>query len=249
MGEGIVLAEDWKISVRENEDITDELKEKYISLMDDHPNSGIAPSDKFTQDEVRTLVQAGYLTSTSALTTNLSSLLAHPSSTSSLATVSQSGHKAATGTLAAVGGTGAIHESGGGGSTLATSANRPAAGSKISYASAQTMTFSLPATGAYLKLLTSARIHLLSLLKQISPRHREATLELLREKWDGNIPNDATSRAKRARGEWTGVLPGKTRKWREFWGVQFDWVLEECVGSGLVEVFETGSVGLAVRGT
>jgi hypothetical protein len=109
------------------------------------------------------------------------------------------------------------------------------------------MTLSLPSTGAYLKLLTNARQQLLNLLKQISPRYRESTLELLREKWDGNIPTDAASRAKRMRGEGSAVLPGKTKKWKEFWGLEFDWVLAECVGSGLVELFETGSVGIGVR--
>jgi hypothetical protein len=29
--------------------------------------------------------------------------------------------------------------------------------------------------------------------------------------------------------------------------MRFEWVLEECVGSGLVELFDTGSVGRAVR--
>ena len=87
----------------------------------------------------------------------------------------------------------------------------------------------------------------LSLLKQISPRFKEATHELLKEKWEGNIANDATARAKRARGEWSGVLPGKTKKWKDFYGLRFEWVLAECVGSGLVELFETGSVGWGVR--
>lgn len=111
----------------------------------------------------------------------------------------------------------------------------------------QQMTLWLPSTGAYLKLLTNSRQHLLNLLKQLSPRHREATLDLLKEKWDGNIPTDAASRAKRMRGDGSTVLPGKTRKWKEFWGLEFDWVLAECVGSGLVELFETGSVGIGAR--
>ncbi len=74
-------------------------------------------------------------------------------------------------------------------------------------------------------------------------------MELLKEKWDGNIPNDATSRAKRARGEWTGVLPGRTKKWKEFYGLEFEWVLAECVGAGVVECFDTGSVGWGIRAT
>jgi len=109
------------------------------------------------------------------------------------------------------------------------------------------MTLSLPSTGAYLKLLTETRAHLLALLKQLSPRYKEAAMNLLKEKWEGNTLNDAASMAKRARGEWSGVLPGKTKRWREFYGLRFEWVLEECVGSGLMELFDTGSVGMGVR--
>ena len=52
---------------------------------------------------------------------------------------------------------------------------------------------------------------------------------------------------KKARREFVGVLPGRTKKWKQFYGMRFEWALEECVGSGLVELFETGSVGRAVR--
>ena len=242
VGEGVVLTEDWKTSVRESNRLGDEVKEKYLSLMDAHPATGVVPTTTLSSEEVRELVQIGYLTSPSALSANLSNLFAQPGA-SSLITIGQSGSKAATGTLAAVGGSGAIHDSGGGGSMLATSETRRNSRSGLQ----QSMTLSLPSTGAYLKLLVNSRLQLLNLLKQLSPRYKEATLELLKEKWDGNIPTDAASRAKRLRGEGSTVLPGKTRKWREFWGLEFDWVLAECVGSGLVELFETGSVGLGVR--
>lgn len=109
------------------------------------------------------------------------------------------------------------------------------------------MTFALPGTGIYLKLLVAARQHLLLLLKGISPRHREATLGILREKWEGNTPNDPVNRLKRERGEWGGVLPGKTKRWKELYGMRFECVLAECVGAGLVELFDT-PVGMAVRG-
>ena len=241
VGEGVVLAEDWKRSVREEQGLEEGVKEKYVALLDAWPVSATAPVTSFEDDEVRQLVQAGYFTSPSALASGASALFA-PAGSSYLSHLSASGSKAATGSLAAVGGLGAVHESGGSGSMLATSATRTKLPS-----SSQQMTFSLPATGAYLKLLISARNHLTILLKQISPRYKEATRDLLEEKWDGNVPNDATSRAKRARGEWADVLPGKTRKWREFCGLRFEWVLAEAVGSGVVEVFETGSVGLGVR--
>ena len=244
VGEGIVLDEDWRTSVRESKALGEEVKEKYLQLLDASPGGGIVSTSGLQREEVQELVQAGYLISPSALLSNLSDLFARPGAGPSL---SQSGSKAATGTLAAVGGHGAIHESGGGGSTLATSSSRIPHQPQARIRSGQTMTFSLPSTGSYLNLLTTARQHLLNLLKQLSPRYKEATIDVLKQKWDGNIPNDAVSRKKRERGEWTGVLPGKTKKWREFFGLEFEWVLEECVGSGLVEAFETGIGVVGVR--
>ena len=238
VGEGVVLVEDWKARVHEETDLSEELKEKYLALMGANPASQTAQTSTMTKDEVRNLVQCGFLTSPAALSSGMTNLFTAPG-TSSLSGISTAGHQAPTGSLAAVGGVAAIHDSGGSGSMLATSSTRPSH-SALNKMQGQTMTFALPSTGAYLKLLTTARAHLLALLKQLSPRYREATWDSLREKWDGNTPTDAASKRKRERGEWTGVLPGKTRKWREFWGLKFEWVVEECVGAGLVEVFDTG---------
>ena len=68
---------------------------------------------------------------------------------------------------------------------------------------------------------------------------------LLKEKWDATGGVGRIGGEGRAR--WKVVLPVKTKKWKKLWGVRFEWVLEECLGGGLVEVFETGSVGLGVR--
>lgn len=243
VGDGVVLLADWKRTVMESTSLSDEVKENYVSLMGEHPGTATTPTTSLSDSDVRELVSAGFFTSPAALVTaGLSNLFAAPGGPS-LGGISLSGSSAATGTFAAVGGYGAIHESGGGGSTLATKDNR----NYSSLNRSRQMTFSLPGTGAYLKLLTAARQHLLALLRQLSPRFKEATLEFLKEKWDGNIPNDAVSRAKRARGEWTGVLPGKTKKWKDFYGLEFEWVLAECIGAGLVECFNTGSVGWGVR--
>ncbi|KAJ2984426.1 hypothetical protein NUW58_g6065 [Xylaria curta] len=64
---------------------------------------------------------------------------------------------------------------------------------------------------------------------------------------EGGASHAFVQRPKRARGEFAGVLPGQTRKWRQFYGLTFDWVLQEAVGAGLVEIFETRSVGRGVR--
>jgi hypothetical protein len=150
--------------------------------------------------------------------------------------ISTSGSRHAAGSLEAVGGSSAtqhIH----GGTSLNSSRSVLA-----SY------NFSLPNTGTHIKLLVDARNHLLGMLKKT--RHKEMPLDILREKWDGGvIVQGEREERKKARGEFIGVLPGRTKKWKSFYGMRFEWVLEECVGAGLVELFETGSVGRAARAT
>lgn len=240
VGEVVVLTDDWKRCIREA-GVEEELANKYNALMDQHPTSATVPITLLSDSEVRSLVSAGFLTNPTALSSGVGDLFARPSGVGG-GEVSKAGYTAAAGSLAAVGGYGAIQDSGGGGSMLATKDTRPSV-----LKTRSEMTFSLPNMGAYLKLLTEARLHLLALLKQLSPRYKEATKAFLEEKWNGNVPNDSISQQKRMRGEWSGVLPGKTKRWRAFYGLTFEWVLAECVGSGLIELFDTGSVGVGVR--
>lgn len=115
-----------------------------------------------------------------------------------------------------------------------------------SQARAATLFLSLPNTGTYLRLLGSGRAHMLALLRRSASG--EAPLGLLKDRWEGAVETNTSSCiAKRARGEFAGVLPGKTRKWKELYGMRFRWALEEALGAGLVELFETGSVGPGVR--
>ncbi|KAK4500501.1 hypothetical protein PRZ48_008690 [Zasmidium cellare] len=241
VGEVVVLTDDWKSRVREG--VEEELADKYTALMDQYPASASIPVSSLADAEVRTLVSAGFLTNPTALSSSVGDLFARPSGIGG-GEISKAGHSAAAGSMAAVGGYGAIQDSGGGGSMLATKDSRPS-----NLKRQREMTFSLSNMGPYLKLLTEVRLHLLALLKQLSPRYKEATKAFLKEKWNGNVPTDSISQQKRARGEWSGVLPGKTKRWRDFYGLSFEWVLAECVGSGLVELFDTGSVGVGVRAT
>ena len=79
-------------------------------------------------------------------------------------------------------------------------------------------------------------------------KYREIPVYLLRERWEGGIScENPAAKAKKYRGEFSGILPSQTRKWRQFHGLSFNYMLAECLGAGLVEVFETGSVGQAVR--
>lgn len=239
IGEGLVMTEDWERLVNDS-DLDEAVKREYINVLHEHLSSAVVSATLFESSDISQLVSAGFMTSTSALSSS-TELLSRPGAFSlgSLSLIASAGTPAATGSLAAIGGKGAVHDRGGGGSGLATSSQRKTTGD---------LTFSLPSTGSYLKLLTEARSHVLQLLVKSSPKYKESSRDMLRERWNGGIPpDDPASRAKRARGEWVGVLPGKTKKWKDFYGMGFGWILEECLGSGAVECFNTGSVGLGVR--
>ncbi|KAG9690969.1 hypothetical protein KCU95_g12989, partial [Aureobasidium melanogenum] len=245
IGEGVILVEDWINTIQQHSALSQQLKQKYAKVLEGNTSSYTVPASLFQPEEVQELIAAGFMTSTSVLSGDLFSLPGQASSPGS-SSLANSWSTAATGTLAATGGASAVHLNGGGGKGLNLTPSTPKSPSQ----QPQTLTFSLPYTGAYLRLVTEARTHLFSLLTKSSPKYKESTREMLRERWDGGIPlEDAQSRAKRARGEWNGVLPGKTKKWKAFYGARFEWILEECLGSGGVECFRTGSVGLGVRVT
>lgn len=147
----------------------------------------------------------------------------------SLETVS----RAASGSLFAVGGSDVIHASGGTGIP----SSHDTLTSQLSLA--------IPGNGTFLKLVSAAVGHLVSLLEKAT--YREMPVSALRDRWNGGIAGDAASLAKRSRGEFVGILPGRTKKWRDFYGLRFEWVLDEALGAGVVEGFETGSVGRGVR--
>lgn len=166
------------------------------------------------------------------------SVMLKPDSTTlgSLTSLASVASRTASGSAAAVGGAGAIHEVGGSGSSLGNASNRG------SNTLSTGMIFTLPSIGIFLRLLTAARDHLIHLLTRSKYRH--APVSLLRQRWDGGI--DLSEKQTTANKSST-VLPGKTQKWKRYDGIRFQWILEECLGAGLVEVFETGSVGIGVR--
>ncbi|KAL8996114.1 MAG: hypothetical protein Q9169_004306 [Polycauliona sp. 2 TL-2023] len=245
VGDGLVLFTDLDAMIDRAETVDDALKKKFIQYLRFQPLSQNISPASFTPSEISTLKTSGFLTSSIPCTSpaTQSRIPITPHSTS-LSTIS----RAASGSLAAIGGSGAVVEAGGtlglrrNSSTQHTSPSSPAH-------LTSNLQLALPNTGPYLRLLTEARTHLISLIHK-SGSFREIPMYLLRERWDGGIAgDDPASRAKKLRGEFAGVLPARTRKWKLFWGLRFEWVLAECVGGGLVELFETGSVGLGVRVT
>ncbi|KAF2142248.1 uncharacterized protein K452DRAFT_287466 [Aplosporella prunicola CBS 121167] len=243
VGEGLVLVSEWERMVKAHAGLDEDVKKKYISLLHAQPTTPTVSAAQLTKEELAALCSAGFLTGISLLTGN-AEIFSRPGAASlgSMSSVAAVGSRSVSGSLDAVGGADAFTTSGasGGGQLYNASQKRPSGGM---------YSFALPNMGPYLGLLTSARTHLLSLLSKTS-RFREAPMALLKERWDGGIAGtDSGTQARRARGDFVGVLPGRTKKWKTFHGVSFEWVLEECVGSGLVELFQTRSVGVGVRAT
>ncbi|KXT07873.1 hypothetical protein AC579_5152 [Pseudocercospora musae] len=241
VGEAVALVEDWKNRLRQDQSVEEETKQKYMALLDANPTQRSAPIASLTQAEKRSLVGAGFLANPGALTTSHSSSFVRPNGGAE-SFLASAGSSAATGSFGAVGGYAAIQDSGGGGSMLATKESRLSAAALRT----EVMMFSLPSMGAYLKLMTEARAHFLFSLKQLSPLYKEATWNTIIERWNGSVSN--ASKGKRLRGDRSGVLLGQTRKFRRFHGLDGEWLLAECVGTGDIQLFDTGSVGVAIRG-
>ena len=174
----------------------------------------------FTTDEYRALLRAGFIVSSSSFTQGSLSIASLPNLPTSAA--SSASRK----------------------ETTQSKTERPV--QSDAQARAATLFLSLPNTGTYLRLLGSGRAHLLALLRRSASG--EVPLGLLKDRWDGAVETEKSFHlAKRARGEFAGILPGKTKKWKELYGMHFRWALEEALGAGLVEIFETGSVGPGIR--
>ncbi|KAI9800614.1 MAG: hypothetical protein M1833_003272 [Piccolia ochrophora] len=247
IGEGLVLMDDWTRLVKDSPDLEPEHSDKFVKLLRTNPTAQTLPRSLFTEDEARSLMQAGFLTVSDTSSSSTAQTMSRPGAASlgTLMSLSKAGSRSASGSLAAVGGPGIVHEVGGSGGGRLPSHQTPPPTTR-GYSPTGAFRLSLPTTGPYLRLLTSARTHLMTLLAK--SKHREAPLDILRERWDGGIArDDAAARAKKARAEFVGIVPARTRKWRQFYGLGFDWVLGECLGAGLVELFDTGSVGTAAR--
>ena len=243
IAEGVILYEDLERLVQES-GLDEEIAKTLLKRLQDNPLLLNLPSNAFTASEATALKQAGFLTSSSQ-GLQPSTSFTHTASPSTLTSL-QSISRAASGSLAAIGGESAIHDAGGSGT--ASGIRRSSSQFRRSTPTTSTRTFqiSLPNTGPYLRLLTAARTHLLALLQK--SRFKEMPLYMLQERWDGGIASDdPAARAKKYRGEFSGVLPARTRKWKQFYGLRFEWVVAECLGAGLLELFETGSVGRAAR--
>lgn len=212
--------------------LPEDVVDHFLQVLQSTPRATSVSSMSLSSAHLTALAKAGYLVSSSLSRDNVnlsgSSLVAMPSIS-----------RAASGSVAAVGGEAAFEQLGGVGSARRISQPKTSS-------DGHDLHLSLPSIGSYIRLLKAGRAHLLELLGK--SQHHEAPLYLLRERWDGAIDSEARSSvAKRIRGDFSGVMPAKTKKWKDLSGLSFDWVLEECLGAGLVGTFDTHSVGLGVR--
>jgi hypothetical protein len=232
IGEVLILVKDLEELV-EKSALGKSTKEKFTKLLSENPTAMKIPRSRLDAEDAKALIHAGFLTAATPTWTSTDVFSTPGEGSRGTMTSLNSISKAASGTLAAVGGEGAVHAAGGSGGGIG-----PLGTGEFSLA--------IPTIGAFLKLAADARAHLRSLLSK--SKFREAPESLLRQRWDGGIAADnEASTARRNRREFAGVLPGRTRKWKQFYGITYEWILGECAGAGLVEVFDTGSIGRGVR--
>ncbi|KAE8378228.1 serine-threonine protein kinase 19-domain-containing protein [Aspergillus bertholletiae] len=219
VGDCLVLAEDWERLVRDSS-IESHLKEKFLDVLKRFGATFAIPDTLFSSPECMALVRAGFLVSFSSSAKGSSSITSLPT----LPPTPSSKNSASRSDLLALDDKSGNH----------------------SRCHTRTLFLSLPNIGPYLRLLGSGRAHLLALIRKSNSS--EVPLHLLRDRWDGAVETDkGFGAAKRIRGEYAGILPGRTKKWKELCGMSFRWVLEEALGAGLIEIFDTGSVGLGIR--
>ncbi|KAI5861855.1 serine-threonine protein kinase 19-domain-containing protein [Durotheca rogersii] len=243
IGETLILASDFERMIKESTGLNEEARESLLAFLRENAGAQTIQRGALAASEIDQLIKAGFLTShhtgvihhgSISHTMSLHFRPEDKGTLTSLETVSRH----ATGSLGAVGGDGVVHMAGGSGGRSLGAAQAATGSTELKLA--------VPGSGTFLKLIAPALDHLVSLLDK--SQFREAPEAVLRERWDGGVAKEeARYAAKRSRGEFAGILPGQTRKWRQFYGLSFDWVLREAVGSGLVEVFETRSVGRGVR--
>jgi hypothetical protein len=234
LSETLILVKDLETMIENSSLLDDGLKERFISYLRENPTALKVPRAQFVPPDTKALIHAGFLTTSTPSWTTAEVFSKPGDGMRGTLTSIQSISRAASGSMAAVGGEGALHAAGGTGGGV-----RPIMGTGD-------LSLSIPMTGQFLKLLATAQAHLLSLITK--SKFKELPESILKQRWDGGVPaDDAGAHARRMRGEWAGILPGRTKKWKSFYGMGFEWVLEECVGAGMVEVFETGTVGRGVR--
>ncbi|KAH7163208.1 serine-threonine protein kinase 19-domain-containing protein [Dactylonectria estremocensis] len=195
----------------------EETKKNLMAFLRENPTAQTLPKGVLESSQADELVRAGFLTASTPSTLG-NTLDVRPEDRTTMMSI-QHVARFASGSVSAVGGCNAVHLAGGGGGapTLTHAASLDASPAAFRLA--------IPGHGRHLKLAGAA----VDWVREALGRTKwgEGPESWLQERFEG------------------GGLYGP--RWKEFWGVEWEWVLGEAVGLGVVEVFETGSVGRGVR--
>ncbi|KAK2005176.1 hypothetical protein LX36DRAFT_6465 [Colletotrichum falcatum] len=245
LGETLIETPELEEMMARSAGLDEEAKMAFTKFLRENPLAQTMPRSACGHKQTDALVRAGFLTASvhpQHVNTPLMNLHLRPEDRGSLVSI-EAVSRAPSGSFDAVGGQGAVHAAGGGGGGGGGTLRRSRPDDTSS--SGAEFTIAVPGNGSFLKLANAAVGRLTQLLSK--SQYREMPVSMLRERWEGGVARDEARLARRARGEFAGVLPGRTKRWKEFYGLEFHWVLEEAMGAGHVEVFETRSVGRGVR--
>jgi hypothetical protein len=215
----LIERSDLENMIRKATSLSPSARDTFLSFLAENPLAQDVPKGLLSVQELRELQQEGFITTRMHI--NLGSTLhIRPEDRTTLTSI-QRVSQAASGSMAAIGGSNAIHMSGGGGGGGGGSSRGSASVSDdgMSYRLA------IPGHGRYLKLAEAAVDWLREALAKT--KWGEGPEAWLKERFEG------------------GGLYGP--RWKEFSGLQWEWVLGEAVGLGVVELFDTASVGRGVR--
>lgn len=224
LGEAVIETSELERLVRRCQ-VAEDTADGFLAFLRQNPASQVLPSGVLTSAQTDELVRAGLLTNSTHVAPG-STLHIRPEDRTMLTSI-QHVSRFASGTVSAVGGHQAIHlAGGGGGAPTLTGALAPSRGpSSAPGGAAPSLRISLPGHGRYLKLAEGAVDWVREMLGKTA--WGEGPEDWLRERFEG------------------GGLYGT--RWKELWGVEWQWVAGLAVGLGVVELFDMGSVGKGAR--
>lgn len=217
-GEALIELHDLEKMLGQASSVSTETKAAFVKFLKANPTSQeLSKGALDNDDQTDQLVRAGFLTS-SVRATPGTTLHVRPEDRITLTSIHRVS-QFASGTVSAVGGRNAIHLAGGGGGAPALTHSSALA------AEGSGFRISVPGHGRYLKLAEGAVDWVRDALSRT--KWGEGPEDWLKERFEG------------------GGLYGP--RWKQFSGVEWEWVIGQAVGLGAVEVFATGSVGRGVR--
>ncbi|KAH0491338.1 hypothetical protein TgHK011_002773 [Trichoderma gracile] len=222
MGEALIEMADFEAMVRKA-GVSQETRDRFLEFLRENPTAQTVPRDAVTHAQTDELVRAGFLTSSLRATPG-TTLHVRPEDRTTLTSIHHVS-RFASGSVSAVGGQNALHLAGGSGGAPTLLTGGGSSSTQGASDGSSDFRIAVPGHGRYLKLA-------------------EGTVDWLRDMMDGTRWGEAPEDWFRERFEGGGLYG---TRWKEFWGVEWEWVLGQAVGLGVVEVFETGSVGRGVR--